>query len=59
MNGRIDEAHGLASNAGTSRMPSYVNISLVANGYSRSRTNLHTVLSRSGDVHNLIVDGTE
>uniref|UniRef100_A0A914Z1T1 Uncharacterized protein n=1 Tax=Panagrolaimus superbus TaxID=310955 RepID=A0A914Z1T1_9BILA len=59
MKGRLDDAHSLASNAGTSRMPSYVNISLVANGYSRSRTNLHTVLSRSGDVHCLIVDGTD
>jgi hypothetical protein len=59
MNGRLDDAHSLASNAGTSKMPSYVNISLAANGYSRSRTNLHTVLSRSGDVHRLIVDGTD
>jgi hypothetical protein len=59
MNGRMGDAHSLASNAGTSRMPSYVNISLVANGYSRSRTNLHTVLNRSGSVHHLIVDGNE
>uniref|UniRef100_A0A7E4UZE5 FH2 domain-containing protein n=1 Tax=Panagrellus redivivus TaxID=6233 RepID=A0A7E4UZE5_PANRE len=44
---------------GTSKMPSYVNISLAANGYSRSRTNLNNVLSRSGDVHNLIVNGSE
>uniref|UniRef100_A0AC34RNR2 Uncharacterized protein n=1 Tax=Panagrolaimus sp. JU765 TaxID=591449 RepID=A0AC34RNR2_9BILA len=47
------------SNASTSTMPSYINISLVANGYSKSRTNLHNILSRSGDVHNLIIDGSE
>ena len=55
----MNEENFFYPSACTSKMPSYVNISLMANGYSRSRTNLNNVLSRSGDVHNLIIDGPE